>query len=496
MNIFCTSRGPTIRVVCVDLSFLLLLLCFCVAVCAAPPLVCVRTPREGCRHDGPLSPCVHAVGPCVPLLFAPPLPSVCCCCGRAVCVCVPVAVDWSVCRAWCAAYGACLAAALSSCGVPSVCVCRTSRLPCCSPCPSLCRSAPHHRTTTLTMMMTCRLLCALLVLALCCCPSVCVMASDDVEQEDPSLPPTLEDPGPGENSLGLNPHTDPNSFIVSVSSQPVTAVAGEPSNLPFTSQEREVAPGQSVSDGGKNNLTDSTGNSNEPVVKKQGQGTEGSKTNKELEVQIPNTKNKNMTEPLPPPPLPPPPPTKTITSAVPPPKASPAATVPEKGKGLPAPNLSQVSTEQMKENAPSQKETAPEALKQLSGEGTAEQQEPERDKSTLAEITDSGSLAETTAPSISTNGSDDAQSTVDDSNDDDPRPNHKETGDHNAANTKVASLPSETSPQKKGTVTAAQTSATRTPDESDSSTAVSHTTSPLLLLLLVACAAAAAVAAA
>ncbi|RNC52870.1 mucin TcMUC [Trypanosoma cruzi] len=51
-----------------------------------------------------------------------PLPSVCWCCGRAVCVCVPAAVDWSVCRAWCAAYGACLAAALSSCGVPSVCV--------------------------------------------------------------------------------------------------------------------------------------------------------------------------------------------------------------------------------------------------------------------------------------------------------------------------------------------------------------------------------------
>ncbi|PWU99598.1 Mucin-associated surface protein (MASP) [Trypanosoma cruzi] len=45
------------------------------------------------------------------------------------------------------------------------------------------------------------------------------------------------------------------------------------------------------------------------------------------------------------------------------------------------------------------------------------------------------------------------------------------------------------------TVTAAQTSATRTPDESDGSTAASHSTSPLLLLL-VACAAAAAVVAA
>ncbi|ESS55610.1 hypothetical protein TCDM_12908 [Trypanosoma cruzi Dm28c] len=44
----------------------------------------------------------------------------------------------------CVVCGACVAAALSSCGVPSVCVCRTSRLPCCSPFPSLCRSAPHH----------------------------------------------------------------------------------------------------------------------------------------------------------------------------------------------------------------------------------------------------------------------------------------------------------------------------------------------------------------
>ncbi|ESS55831.1 hypothetical protein TCDM_12680 [Trypanosoma cruzi Dm28c] len=74
---------------------------------------------------------------------ASPLPSVCWCCGGAVCVCAPAAVDWSVCRAWFAAYGACLAAALSSFGLPSVCVCRTSCLPCCSPFPSLCRSAPH-----------------------------------------------------------------------------------------------------------------------------------------------------------------------------------------------------------------------------------------------------------------------------------------------------------------------------------------------------------------
>ncbi|EAN84058.1 hypothetical protein Tc00.1047053508511.20 [Trypanosoma cruzi] len=43
VNIGCTSRGPTIRVVCGDL-FLLFLLCFCVAVCAAPSCVCAHPP--------------------------------------------------------------------------------------------------------------------------------------------------------------------------------------------------------------------------------------------------------------------------------------------------------------------------------------------------------------------------------------------------------------------------------------------------------------------
>ncbi|ESS62305.1 mucin TcMUCII [Trypanosoma cruzi Dm28c] len=142
VNIGCTSRGPTIRMVCGDLSLFVLLLCFCVAVCAAPLLVCVRTLREGCRHDGPLSRYVHAVEPCVPLLFASPS-SICVLLLRQGCVCVCL-LPWNGVCVLCAAYGACLAAALSSCGVPSVCVCCTSRLSCCSPFPSLCRSAPHH----------------------------------------------------------------------------------------------------------------------------------------------------------------------------------------------------------------------------------------------------------------------------------------------------------------------------------------------------------------
>ncbi|KAF5215356.1 hypothetical protein ECC02_011966 [Trypanosoma cruzi] len=58
-----------------------------VLLCALHFLVCVRTLREGCRHDGPLSPYVHAVEPCVPLLFASPS-SICVLVLRQGCVCV------------------------------------------------------------------------------------------------------------------------------------------------------------------------------------------------------------------------------------------------------------------------------------------------------------------------------------------------------------------------------------------------------------------------
>ncbi|ESS62360.1 hypothetical protein TCDM_09978 [Trypanosoma cruzi Dm28c] len=141
MNIGCTSRGPTIRVVCGDHYSFHCYFAF-VLLCALHLLVCVCILREGCRHDGPLSRYVHAVEPCVPLLFASPS-SICVLLLRQGCVCVCL-LPWNGVCVLCAAYGACLAAALSSCGVPSVCVCCTSRLSCCSPFPSLCRSAPHY----------------------------------------------------------------------------------------------------------------------------------------------------------------------------------------------------------------------------------------------------------------------------------------------------------------------------------------------------------------
>ncbi|RNC38670.1 mucin TcMUCII [Trypanosoma cruzi] len=98
MDIGCTSRGPTIHVVCGDLLFYYYFYFAFVLLCALHLLLCVRILREGCRHDGPLSPCVHAVEPCVPLLFASPS-SICvlvlrqgcvcaCCCGLECVSCV------------------------------------------------------------------------------------------------------------------------------------------------------------------------------------------------------------------------------------------------------------------------------------------------------------------------------------------------------------------------------------------------------------------------
>ncbi|KAF5215659.1 Mucin-associated surface protein (MASP) subgroup S084 [Trypanosoma cruzi] len=104
----------------------------------------------------------------------------------------------------------------------------------------------------------------------------------------------------------------------------------------------------------------------------------------------------------------------------------------------------------------------------------------------------------TPAPSISTNGGDDAQSTVDGNNDDDQRPNSKEA--HNNPeddNTNFTPKFSETAQQTPETVTVVQTYDTATKSNNDGIKAASHTTSPpLLLLLVVACAAAAAVVAA
>ncbi|KAF8286759.1 Mucin-associated surface protein (MASP), subgroup S087 [Trypanosoma cruzi] len=189
---------------------------------------------------------------------------------------------------------------------------------------------------------------------------------------------------------------------------------------------------------------------------------------------------------------PPPPPTPEVSQ----PKASPPVTVSETGESSPTRGLSQEPKTQTNESSPSQKKTEPEALKELSEDSETEQQDQDKDASNMVEAAVIGRHAETNSSSISTNDSDDAQSTGDENNDKAERPSPKETSNHTADNTKVAPTSTEAAPQTAKTATITQTNDTATKGDSDGSTAVSHTTSPLLLLLVVACAAAAAVVAA
>ncbi|ESS60730.1 hypothetical protein TCDM_11722 [Trypanosoma cruzi Dm28c] len=86
MNIGCASRGPTIRMVCEDILFLLLL-CFCVAVCAAPPLVCVYPPCGVPTRRTALAVCKCGGALCAaPVCFS--LFHVCVGVAAGLCVCV------------------------------------------------------------------------------------------------------------------------------------------------------------------------------------------------------------------------------------------------------------------------------------------------------------------------------------------------------------------------------------------------------------------------
>ncbi|KAF5213827.1 mucin TcMUCII [Trypanosoma cruzi] len=86
MNIDCTSRGTTIRVVCGDLLFLIVtfLLCFCVRCTSS--CVCAPSVRGADTTDRSRRMCMRWSLACRSCLLLPP-PSVCWCCGRAVCVC-------------------------------------------------------------------------------------------------------------------------------------------------------------------------------------------------------------------------------------------------------------------------------------------------------------------------------------------------------------------------------------------------------------------------
>ncbi|ESS60826.1 mucin TcMUCII [Trypanosoma cruzi Dm28c] len=85
MNIGCTSRGPTTRVVCGDLLFIVTMLLCCCVRCTSS-CVCVSSVRGADTTDRSRGMCMRWSLVCRSCLLLP-LPSVCWCCGRTVCVC-------------------------------------------------------------------------------------------------------------------------------------------------------------------------------------------------------------------------------------------------------------------------------------------------------------------------------------------------------------------------------------------------------------------------
>ncbi|EAN98818.1 Mucin-associated surface protein (MASP) [Trypanosoma cruzi] len=163
-------------------------------------------------------------------------------------------------------------------------------------------------------------------------------------------------------------------------------------------------------------------------------------------------------------------------------------------KGL---NDAQTLTHQKHENSSSQTETTAEPPEDPSEGIVAEQQGQATATENLTENAPATNQEETTASSNSTSSGDEARSTADENTANAQRPNPNESHDDlEGSDTHPAPTAGEAAPQTGGTITTANTTDTATPGDSDSSTAVSHTTSPLLLLLFVACAAAAAVVAA
>ncbi|KAF5216606.1 Mucin-associated surface protein (MASP) subgroup S079 [Trypanosoma cruzi] len=127
----------------------------------------------------------------------------------------------------------------------------------------------------------------------------------------------------------------------------------------------------------------------------------------------------------------------------------------------------------------------------------AEQQGQATATENLTENAPATNQAETTASPNSTSGSGEARSTADENTANAQRPNPNESHeDLEGSDTRPVPTASEAAPQTAGTATTANTTDTATPGDTDSSTAVSHTTSPLLLLLFFACATAAVVVAA
>ncbi|KAF8281898.1 Mucin-associated surface protein (MASP), subgroup S085 [Trypanosoma cruzi] len=178
-------------------------------------------------------------------------------------------------------------------------------------------------------------------------------------------------------------------------------------------------------------------------------------------------------------------------------EASPPA-VSAEDRGTPESRDSQISSEETKKHSNSETKTESQVKEKFSNGGLTEEEGQEATTPNLAKNAVTDTPTKTTAPSLSTSGTGDVQTTTDTVDNGAQRPNIKEPQEGlEDNNTKVPPRASGAAPQTALTATITQTNHTMTPGDSDSSNAVSHTTSPLLLLLLVvACAAAAAVVAA
>ncbi|KAF5219409.1 Mucin-associated surface protein (MASP) subgroup S079 [Trypanosoma cruzi] len=140
------------------------------------------------------------------------------------------------------------------------------------------------------------------------------------------------------------------------------------------------------------------------------------------------------------------------------------------------------------EATPSGPKMESEAPEPPSGDATQEQHSHDTDTEDSTKNAAAGSPAEPTSSSTSASGSGDhVQNKADE---DDAQSSEGQHDSLETGNTNVVPTLSEEAPKTAKTITAARINGTATPDDSDGSTAVSHTTSPLLLLLVVAAAAA------
>ncbi|EKF30333.1 mucin-associated surface protein (MASP), putative [Trypanosoma cruzi marinkellei] len=357
------------------------------------------------------------------------------------------------------------------------------------------------------MMMTCRLLCALLVLALCCCLSLCVRASEltdsspdptpqrelnvtDVMQKGTEKAPGLRDEAP-KDEVGNDKQNNQG---------PLATLQEQPRD-----EDRVVVEVPKLNAAGPTITPGSTTPGNSVGLSYDASGPQGGTNPKEHLPVSAGTAINGQT----------PVSSEKISLANDNPKLPGLETHSPHNEGatgrsdaqnkrteintqVDENHTAQTSRQKIKmPNTTTTTTTSDAALKLSSKDDVTEQHAKHTDSSDSMNNATAGSSAETTASPISTSGSRDVQKNENEDDDDAQRPNSKETQEKlEAHNTSVASTENKTAPQTVRTVSSAQANVTATPADSDSSTAVSHTTSPLLLLFLAACTAAAAVVAA